>query len=473
MKKLSVILAGLISFLFSASPVSAHAFGKLYNLPVPFWLYLYGGAAAIIVSFLIIGYFVNQTKKSLIFPNRDISSLVFVAVLKNSLSKIVLKSLVLFLFVLAVLTGIFGVNTSYANFNMTFFWIIFVLGTTYLCAIVGNVWNLVNPWKTLAELFEFMSSRPLRGYIDYPQKFAYYQELLFYFIFILIELTVKATPFDLSFFIIDYTALTFGAVFLFGKENWFAKGEFFSVLFGLISKVAPLEYSAKKVYLRAPFVGLLKDSAQDFSQLLFILFMLSSTAFDGFRSTLPWRNIYTAVFKSQMSSWGDSLDKIVQTASLLISPLLFLAIYLILLVVMKILVRSNLSLKDLALKFAFSLIPIALVYNVAHYYTLLLIQGQDIIRLASDPFGFGWNLFKTANFSPNIRLIDANFVWHSQVALILIGHIAAVYLAHLVAINLFPSHKKALASQFPMLALMVIYTMIGLWILSQPITTGG
>ena len=120
------------------------------------------------------------------------------------------------------------------------------------------------------------------------------------------------------------------------------------------------------------------------------------------------------------------------------------------------------------LEFAPTLLPIAAAYHIAHYYTLLVIQGQDIVHLISDPFGFGWNIFGTANFKPNIALIDTKFIWNSQVIIIVLGHIIAVYLAHIRSIQLFKSDRKAILSQIPMLILMVFYTVVGLWILSLP-----
>jgi hypothetical protein len=120
------------------------------------------------------------------------------------------------------------------------------------------------------------------------------------------------------------------------------------------------------------------------------------------------------------------------------------------------------------MSFVFSLLPIALVYNVAHYFMLLLLQGPEIIRLISDPFGWNWNLFGTSGFENGVYLSAAT-VWHFQVGLILIGHIISVLIAHFVAVRLFVSHKNALLSQLPMLLLMIIYTIIGLWILAQPI----
>jgi hypothetical protein len=157
---------------------------------------------------------------------------------------------------------------------------------------------------------------------------------------------------------------------------------------------------------------------------------------------------------------------------LLLSPLFYLAIYLVLLWVAKIVARSEIPLKGLALRFAFTLVPIALVYNAAHYYGEFFSQGVLILKMASDPFNAGWNLFGTDRWFSDPIVLDAGLVWHTQVALILVGHIVSVYLAHVEALKVFPKRRHAIYSQLPMLALMVLLTTIGLWILSLPIDAG-
>lgn len=467
-KILPILIGAAIPFLLPQA-VSAHSFGKLYSLPVPFWMYLYGGAAAIAVSFLIIGYFLNKRSQNFSYSTVDLSKFGFFASLTRPWFLAILKVASVFLFLLTILTGLLGENSSYSNFNMTLFWIIFALGLTYATAIIGNVYTFINPWKILTEWF---GGTEVKGIIKYPRGLGYYPALLFYFLFIWFELVGQTSPGKLSIILVLYSLLNYFGVIAFGKDIWFRYGEFFSVFFRLIGKIAPVEYRSGKLYLRPPFIGLLKEKAEHFSLLLFTLFMLSSTAFDGFKETLPWVRFYWRyVDDVARPTLGSNSYAIFQTIGLLLSPLLFLGIYLLLIALAKVVAKSTLSLRDIALQFAFSLIPIALVYNIAHYYTLIFTEGPNIVRLISDPFGFGWNLFNTANYY-NSFILGANFIWHSQVAFILFGHIVAVYLAHLVALNIFPSHKRALLSQFPMLILMVAYTMIGLWILSQPITGG-
>jgi hypothetical protein len=99
----------------------------------------------------------------------------------------------------------------------------------------------------------------------------------------------------------------------------------------------------------------------------------------------------------------------------------------------------------------------------------LLVQGQYIIPLLSDPFGAGWNLLGTAGYRVDIGLVGARFAWYAMVAAIVIGHVTAVYLAHVKAIGLFEAPGAAVKSQVPLTALMVVYTLFGLSIAAQPI----
>jgi hypothetical protein len=94
------------------------------------------------------------------------------------------------------------------------------------------------------------------------------------------------------------------------------------------------------------------------------------------------------------------------------------------------------------------------------------VQGQALIPLASDPFGRGWDLFGSADHGVDLSPISANHVWYVQVISLVAGHVAGLALAHDRAVSLFPP-ARALRSQYPLLALMVLYTVGGLWLLSQ------
>ena len=112
--------------------------------------------------------------------------------------------------------------------------------------------------------------------------------------------------------------------------------------------------------------------------------------------------------------------------------------------------------------------PIALVYAVAHYFSLLVIQGQFVLPLSSDPFGFGWRPLRRGrplHAQPGPDLAER--IWYVQVGALVAGHVAGLAIAHDRAVSLFRSREAALRSQYAMLALMVVYTVTGLWLLSQ------
>jgi hypothetical protein len=127
--------------------------------------------------------------------------------------------------------------------------------------------------------------------------------------------------------------------------------------------------------------------------------------------------------------------------------------------------RSH-SAAQLARTFAPSLVPIALAYVVAHYFSLLVYQGQAMAYLISDPLGHGANLFGTANRSIDYSVIGANGVWYVQVAALVVGHAAGLALAHDRALVVYDDPRAATRSQYWMLAVMVGFTSLGLFILS-------
>jgi hypothetical protein len=112
-------------------------------------------------------------------------------------------------------------------------------------------------------------------------------------------------------------------------------------------------------------------------------------------------------------------------------------------------------------------VPIALVYVVAHYLTFLLFEGQGIAYLLSDPLGRGWDLFGTASSAVDYGVISQNEAWYAQVACVVAGHVAALMLAHDRALALYGQARAAARSQDAMLAIMVGFTTLALWLLAQ------
>jgi hypothetical protein len=121
---------------------------------------------------------------------------------------------------------------------------------------------------------------------------------------------------------------------------------------------------------------------------------------------------------------------------------------------------------DLPAAFLAGLVPIALAYAVAHYFSLFVLQAQYVVPLSSDPLGFGWDLFGTASDQPDLGLLAPNVVWYTQVAALVVGHVTGLVLAHDRAVALFHPARAAALAQYPLLLLMVVYTVAGLWLLS-------
>lgn len=479
----------LAASVFSAAPMAhAHSFGKVYTLPVPVWLYLYGAAAALILSFLVVGYFVNARSADLNLRSRNIAHVGVLQALLHPAAIGLAQLLSVSGLLLTILSGLIGTADSYRNFNMTFFWIVFVLGYTYLIALAGNSYAAINPWKVLCLWAEKLRPGLFSGVWTYPERWAYWPALGLYMAFIWFELFGEARPYSTSMALAVYTGLTLGGAFLFGRRAWFRYAEFFAVFLSIVGMMAPLytrrnaDSGRRELHLRQPFIGLNTNRVTQLSLLVFVLFMLSSTAFDGVKSTVPYVRIYWV----HVAGWLKPLvgDDIVQSFPLLkaiytwwqvgvlvLSPFLYLAVYLFFIWLTKLVSRCELSVRELSLRFAFSLVPIAFVYHVTHYYGLLLSQGTQVLKLLSDPFGWGWNVLGTADLKWNV-VVQAGTVWHTQVWLILFGHIVSVYLAHLEALRIFPDSRRAALSQLPMLLLMVVLTTVGLWILSLPISRG-
>ena len=448
-------------------------------------MYAFGAAAALLLSFVVVGVFASVPSVGVVAQSPAVA-LPTRARARRGVRAGQLVSL--FLLALCIATGLFGSQNPFANFNMTFFWMVFVLGVPYAVALVGDFYSAVNPWIAFVESIERVSGRSFAGRVKYPMRLGYCPALVLYMAFIWLELFGQLSPRGLSIALAVYTAINGLGAWVVGKDAWFRYGEFFAVFLRLTGKMSPwarpwggsAAQAREASRWRIPFSRLLDEPAQHASLVLFILFMLSSTAFDGLHSTLPWVAVFWKDIYPEIAPWfspapgqqyalSAQLYHVWQWCSLLLSPFAYFAVFYAFAWAVKAVSGSTHSTHDLVLRFAMTLVPIAFVYHLTHYYTLLLAQAGQIVRLASDPFGFGWNLFGTGRETIEPLMIDVQSIWHTQVALIVIGHIVSVYLAHVESLRIFSGARRAAVSQLPMLVLMVLFTTLGLWILSLPL----
>jgi hypothetical protein len=502
-----ILAAVILLSLLAARPALAHGFGQRYDLPVPLWLYLYGAASAVLLSFVVFGFFLGEKGTPGGYPRLNLLRFgLFRATLANRAFVSGMRFFSVAVFVLIILTGLFGDQTPALNFAPTFVWVIWWVGLSLFVALIGNVWALANPFKIVFEWADGAVRRlgvedGLEPDTSYPARWDVWPALALFFAFAWVELVFygSSTPRNIAFLALLYSSVTWAGMSFFGKETWLRRGEAFSVFFGILARFDPTETRVtdgevceerdgcgtgdgcvncyecfaraapehRELNLRPPAVGLLRSERTSAARVMFVIFMLSSVTYDGLLATPLWVGVIFSL-QSIAGSFGILSSLFYGTLGLLIAPLLFFALYAGFVKLCQIL-GDGTDFWRLAGAFAYSLVPIALAYQAAHYYTLLLTEGQNIIYLISDPFGWGWNLFGTSGYDPNVGIVGAAFVWYSQVALIVGGHVVAVYLAHAIALRTARSPKPALRSQLPMVALMVLYTVTSLWILSQPI----
>lgn len=480
-------LAGCAALLLPLG-AAAHGFGRLYNLPVPFWLYAWAAVSALLLSFLLVAHFATAPAQP---DAADRRAPAFEdSALARALHRAgpVLKALSVLLLLLCIATGLCGYRDPYRNFSMTFFWVVFTLGGTYLAALLGDAYAALNPWRVLVAALDRLWPGYAWGRRAYPQRLAEWPALALYLAFIAFELFGHGRPASLGAALLGYTVLNLVGAGWIGARDWFRHVEFLSVFFRLTGRMAALDYQPAeapgapgRLNARAPLAGLWQAPATSLATVAFALAMLSTSSFDGLRATQWWVTLFWSDRSGLLTALAgaapiDRVDVLLpwyrawEAFSLLASAGLYFAAYLACIAMAKRLTGSPRSLRELALAFGCSLLPIAFVYHLSHYATLLLSQGVKIISLISDPFGWGWNLFGTAGLLRAPILPGMGLVWHSQVGLILAGHVASVWVAHRVALRLFPTRSKALLSQLPMLLLMVLCTVAGLWILAQPLT---
>jgi len=469
----TALLCGLVAAIgiTAAQPASAHAFGARYDLPVPLSLYLAGAGIAVALSFVVAAVFLRGGSDA---PSRlrfNLFNWRSARLLGGPGVRWLVKFASAALFILIIATGLFGDQDPYKNLAPTMVWIIWWVGMAYVSALFGNLWALVNPWSILFAAAERMNRalRPGRrlGFgLCYPPWLGVWPACLLFLAFAWAELVwpARAEPSSLAVIILIYSAVTWGGMLLFGRTAWLGGGEPFSIAFGLISRFAPLEArSGREWYLRPPAVGLIADPAASRSSMIFVLLLLATVAFDGFKETPAWVSLETSL------RGAAPPGILLVTLGLLVFPLVFLAGFLATCRLIALTGGGGRTTLELAGRFVTTLVPIAIAYHLAHYLSFLLINGQLLIPLASDPFGFGWDLFGTADYRADIAIVGAKFAWYAALVAIVLGHIIAVSLAHAVALKTYGDGWIAMRSQYPMLLLMVGYTIAGLWILAQPL----
>jgi hypothetical protein len=450
--------------------ILAHGIGGVRDLPVPEWLFFWGAAVVLVVSFVALG---ALWKRPLLSPRSDgrpAPELVSRIFLSTAL-RVVLQAISVALFVLVVVSAAIGVTDPFRNFAPTWIYVIFWLGVPFLSVLFGNVWRALSPWRAMADAFVWVRERgggEAQPLAEYPAQVGRWPGAGLLFAFGALELAYHdpSNPRTLALATALYTYIALFGMAAFGRETWVRNGEAFAVLFAFFAMISPWGVRDGRLHVRVPFAAL---SARDPTPgtVAFLAVMLGSVGFDGFSRTTMWQNLDARVEGPYLVSnprLGELLVTGVHLLGLLAGTALVAAAFLGACAVARDMVHTERSLTD---EFVLTLVPIAFVYEVAHYFSLFLIQGQFTIPLFSDPLGRGWDLVGTADYVPNLAPLTPNEVWYVQVGALIGGHVAGLALAHDRAVTIFPDRTDALRSQYAMLALMVLYTVGGLWLLSR------
>ncbi len=491
----------------------AHGFGQRYDLPVPLWLWVTGAALAVGLSFVAMGALIRGTPGLHAYPRVNLLQWRAGRLLDHPLVTTTAKAITVLLLVVIVVAGVAGSQNPLRNPAPTLVWVLWWVGFAYISALLGNLWALLNPWSTLFGWLEALhegddgDGSPGLG-LRYPEALGVWPAVGLFLGFAWIELVFDgpAQPANLAVLTVVYSLITWAGMALFGRAVWLARGDPFALAFGVLARFAPTEVqvidasvcracpldcrdgrgecvncyacfarapaAARRLNLRPFAVGLLRDTKLSASMVAFVVLLLATVTFDGFTATPAWADIQSALYAAT-PTLGYARLPAIGTLGLVAFPALFLAIYV---VVARSIARAGgrpAATADITRAFVLSLVPIAIGYHLAHYFTYLLIQSQLIIPTASDPLARGWDLFGTAAHRPDITVVGARFAWYTAVVAIVVGHIVAVFVAHVTALREFASPGLALRSQYPMLALMVAYTMVSLWIIAQPIVEIG
>ena len=505
------VAAGMAALV--AAPAYAHGIGDRYDLPLPLSFFAVGGAAAVVLSFVIVGLVVKGESRVVSYPRFNLFRYPWVEFFLSGPFLWPVKILSVFLLWLVIAAALSGTTRPVGNFSPTFVWVIWWVGMGFFIALFGNLWALVNPWKVLFSWAEGLHrwAFPDKGFglgREYPAHWGVWPAVALFFCFAWIEnaFAESSSPRDLGWMVVGYSVITWAGMFTFGKHQWLRQGEVFSVVFGLFARFSItevrvtaekecrecssgdcrnedgecidcyecFEYAEEREFnLRPPGVGLGNPEAIDHSKVALVMLLLASVTFDGFSATPEWfhvQSFFITQFPELTSKFLNGIT-IANTLGLIAFPLAFLGLYgAFCRLMVRVVGDRPPPVGALVAGYVLSLIPIALAYHYAHFLSFLLVQGQLIIALASDPFGYGWDLFGTADYAINIRVTNARFIWVFSVLAIVAGHIVAVYLAHIRAMRYYSGRDLVLKSQLPMLGLMVLYTVVSLWIVSRPIT---
>ncbi len=471
-RRLGLAAAGAAAVALLAAPSAAFAHGLVgrADLPIPEWLFGWAAAVVLIVSFVGLSVLWRTPKLEGDEDFRPLPSWLSRAIV-NPVTDVLAGMIGVGLLLLTVIAGLFGEQTALSNFAPTFIYVIFWVGLVPLSILFGDVFRAFNPWRAIARGVAFVAGRvagPLPQPFAYPSRLGRWPAVATIVGFAWMELAYLSSddPSTLAIATLVYTAVTLLAISVYGTKTWIDRGEGFSVYYNLFSRISPVEVREGRLGLRRPLSALTRLNPLPGTVALLVA-MLGTVTFDGASEGPLWADAGPWL----QDRFGDlgfgpgTSGELSFTIGILAGMAVIAAIYMVGIAGARTIGHEPQL--DLARKFVHTLVPIAAVYVIAHYFSFLAYNGQAIWYLASDPLGQGWDLFGTADSGIDYTIISATGIWYVQVGALVVGHVCGLILAHDRALVLYPKIKDAVRSQYWMLGVMIAYTCFGLWLLAQ------
>ena len=447
------------------------------DLPIPAWLFAWGASIVLIVSFVALSVAWRDSKFSSDHW-RPVSERLSRPVTALA-TQIVTGAIGVFVLGVVVYTGLRGTDEPNLNFAVTFVFVTFWLGMVLLSILLGDVFRAFNPWRAIARavgaVFRLVAGQARPAPLRYPERLGRWPAVVGLVAFVWLELVygtsgfqaVGLQPTTVAVATLAYTAYTLLAMLLFGVETWLERGETFSVYYGMFSQLAPLEVREGRLGTRRPLEAATRWGFIPGSIAL-VVATIGNTTFDGAQEGL-WQSPIRSLF-NRLTDIGLGPTTAFRTSESIFFAITLAGVAGIYWGGVRGMrtVRGSPSLRSLGSGFAHTLIPIGVAYLVAHYFSLFVFGEQaQFTYLLSDPLGDGSDLFGTAASGIDYGLLSANTIWYVQVAALVIGHVTGLMLAHDKAITVYGDRVRASQSQRWMLLVMVAFTCLGLFLLSQ------
>lgn len=369
--------------------------------------------------------------------------------------------------VAALVFGVVGRQVAAENFATIFTWPVWFRGIALLAILIGNPWQTLSPWQTIYRGLVWLEGRTLAVLGNYPSVFGAWPAVIGFLVLIgIIEnLTViPRSPRLTTVTLAVYALAMIGGATLYGT-TWLRRADPLGVFYQLFGRIAAVEISSNDdrgytVTFRPPWHGCL-DPVRSVPLVVFVIAMVYTVSFDGFTNTRPFQAVLFGTRNMLRTGSGTSV---------LLYAIGFIGFVLTFGVASWIVERFGAETGGdwitAARWFAPTVLPIAAAYEVAHNYPYVIQNFGQFVVISTQWISPGVESLRTPGW------LSFPSFWGSQVVLIVVGHVIAVVAAHYVAVDRYDSPAAARRGHLPLVVLMVGYTVLSLWIISQPLVSG-